>query len=157
MVATFGVTAGGTEVIAREKDPSPVQLSRPMKTRAPMPEASRPGSATRLSVTPPMPAASMIRKAPSSGEPSRVLIAAKLPAEAMMVSAMGGASFLTRWTVRAARPPPIAISGASGPSTAPRLSVARAARTTPGRSRSTGGPPPTLNPKAGEWPAFPGR
>ena len=27
----------------------------------------------------------------------------------------------------------------------------------PGRSRSTGGPPPTWKPSAGEWPAFPGR
>ena len=74
-----------------------------------------------------MPAASMIRNAPSSGEPSSVLMAAKLPAEAMMVSAIGGASFLIRRTVRAARPPPIAISGASGPRTAPRLSVGKAA------------------------------
>ena len=53
-----------------------------------------------------------------------MLIAAKLPADAMTVSAIGGASFLTRRTVRAARPPPMAMSGASGPSTAPRLSVA---------------------------------
>ena len=93
MVATVGSTAGGTEVSASEKVPRPVQLSRPTKTSAPMPEASSPGSATRLSVTPPMPATSMIRNAPSSGEPSRVLIAAKLPADAMIVRAIGGASF----------------------------------------------------------------
>ena len=80
-----------------------------------------------------MPAASMMRNAPSRGEPRRVLIAAKLPAEAMTVTAIGGTSFLIRRTVRAARPAPMAMSGASGPSTAPRLSVASDARTMPGR------------------------
>ena len=121
IVATVGSTAGGTEVSASENVPRPVQLSRPTKTRAPTPEASSPGRATRLSVAPPMPAASMIRKAPSRGEPSSVLIAAKLPAEAITVTAIGGASFFSRWMVSAARPPPIAIRGASGPRTAPRL------------------------------------
>ena len=156
MLARVGSTAGGTEVSASEKLPSPVQLFMPTKTSAPMPDASSPGSATRLSVIPPMPAASMIRKAPSTGEPSRVLIAAKLPAEAMMVKAIGGTSFLRRWTVSAARPPPIAIRGASGPRTAPRLSVVNEASTIPGNSRSTGGPP-VWNPNAGEWPPLPGR
>ena len=104
-----------------------------------------------------MPAASMMRNAPSRGEPSRVLIAAKLPADAMIVTAIGVTSFLTRRTVRAARPPPMAMSGASGPSTAPRLSVASEARTMPGRWRSTGGPPPIWKPRAGEWPPGPGR
>ena len=94
-----------------------------------------------------MPAASMIRKAPSSGEPSRVLIAAKLPADAMIVSAIGGASFFTRCTVSAARPPPIAISGASGPSTAPRLSVASAARTMPGQLPVDRRTPPVVEPE----------
>ena len=84
-VANVGGTAGGTDGSASEKVPRPVQLSRPTKTSAPMPEASRPGSATRLSVMPPIPATSMIRNAPSTGEPSRVLIAAKLPADAMIV------------------------------------------------------------------------
>ena len=69
-----------------------------------MPEASSPGSATRLSVSPPMPAASMIRNAPRMGDPSRVLMAAKLPADAMIVSAMGGASFFSRCTVERAEP-----------------------------------------------------
>ena len=122
-----------------------------------MPEASRPGRATRLSVAPAIPAASMMRNAPSRGEPSRVLTAAKLPAEAMTVRAIGVASFLTSRTVSAASPDPMAISGASGPSTAPRLSVAREARTMPGRYLSTGGPPPTEKPRAGEWPPGPGR
>ena len=92
----------------------------------------------------------MIRNAPSTGEPSRVLIAAKLPADAMIVRAIGGASFFTRCTASAPRPPPIAINGASGPSTAPRLSVVSAARMMPTSSRPLGGPPPVLNPKAGE-------
>ena len=65
-------------------------------------------------------------------------MAAKLPADAMIVTAIGGASFFARRTARAPSPPPIAISGASGPSTAPRLSVVSAARTTPGRSRLGG-------------------
>ena len=122
-----------------------------------MPEASSPGSATRLSVRPPTPAASMIRNAPRMGEPSSVLIAAKLPADAMIVTAIGGASFFARRTVSAASPPPIAMRGASGPSTAPRLSVVSAASTTPGSSRPVGGPPPVLKPNAGECPALPGR
>ena len=157
MVATVGFTAGGTVGSASEKVPSPVQLSRPTKTSAPMPEASSPGSATRLSVAPLTPATSMIRNAARSGEPKSVLMAAKLPAEAMMVSAIGGASLLISRTVSAASPPPMAISGASGPRTAPRLSVASEARMTPGRSRSTGRPPSVWNPKAGECPQLPGR
>ena len=111
-VANVGGTAGGTDVSASEKLPRPVQLSRPTKTNAPIPEASRPGSATRLSVIPLTPATSMIKNAPSTGEPSSVLIAAKLPAD-VIISAIGGASFFARLTVSAARPPPIAISGAS--------------------------------------------
>ena len=149
-VATVGVTSGGTVVSAREKSPRPVQLSSPTNTIAPTPAASRPGRTTRLSLAPAIPAASMIRNAPSRGEPSSVLIAAKLPADAMMVTAIGGASFLSRCTTSAARPPPIAISGASGPSTAPSASVVNEARTIAGSSRSTGGPPPVTNPKAGE-------
>jgi predicted methyltransferase len=130
-------------VNASEKSPRPVKESKPTKTSAPMPDASRPGNATRLSVAPPIPAASMIRNAPRMGEPSSVLTAAKLPADAMMVRAIGGASFFTRCTASAARPPPIAIKGASGPSTAPRHSVLSAARKTadqfrPGRRSATG-------------------
>jgi hypothetical protein len=98
-----------------------------------------------------------MRNAPSTGEPSNVLTAAKLPAEARIVTAIGAASFLARRTASAPNPAPIAINGASGPRTAPRLSAAIAARAMPGRSRPTGAPPPAWNPKAGEWPPFPGR
>ena len=83
-------------------------------------------------------------------------MAAKLPAEAITTAAMGGASFLTRWTASAPSPPPMAISGASGPRTTPRLRVAREARITPGSSAAVGAPP-ALNPSAGLWPAVPGR
>ena len=152
-----GATEGGTDVSDSENVPSPVQLSRPTNTSAPMPEASSPGRATRLRVAPPIPATSMIRKAPRMGDPSRVLIAAKLPADAITVWAIGGASFLTRRTVRAASPPPRAISGASGPSTAPRLRALRAARPTPASSDPFGAPAPAWKPKAGEWPPLPGR
>ena len=86
-----------------------------------------------------------------------MLIAAKLPADAMTVWAIGGASLFARRTVSAARPPPMAIRGASGPRTAPRLSVVKAARMMPGSSLETGGPPSAWNPNAGECPPLPGR
>ena len=99
----------------------------------------------------------MSRKAPANGLPSSVLMAAKLPAPAMTTVAIGGASLFTKWTVSAPSPPPMAMSGASGPSTAPRASVAMEARATPGILMGSGGPPPTLNPSAGECPPRPGR
>ena len=51
----------------------------------------------------------------------------------------------------------MAMSGASGPSTAPRAKVAMEARATPGTSMASGGPPPTLSRLAGECPPRPGR
>ena len=93
----------------------------------------------------------MIRNAPSRGEPSRVLIAAKLPAEAMIVSAIGGASFLTRCTVRAAE------AAADGDQRCLRPEHgAEAQRGQRGQDDAgqlavlTGGPPPIWKPKAGE-------
>ena len=85
------------------------------------------------------------------GEPSSVLMAAKLPADAMIVSAIGGASFFTRCTASAARPPPIAIKRRLR-ARVPRPGSAwlSAARMMPSSSGPTGGPPPVLNPKAGE-------
>ena len=90
----------------------------------------------------------MRRKAPTNGEPSRVLMAAKLPAAAMTVAAMGGASLAASLTARTPSPPPMAMSGASGPSTAPSDRVASAARTTPNNSIGWGAPP-VLSPSAG--------
>ena len=83
----------------------------------------------------------MSKTLPSNGDPSRVLIAAKLPALAMMRMAVGGESFLIARMASPPSPPPSAISGASGPRTAPSASVASAANTTPGNSIGSGAPP----------------
>ena len=83
-------------------------------------------------------------------------MAAKLPAAPMTTAAMGGASRLTRWTARTPRPLPMAISGASGPNTIPRLSVANAAAMMPNSSTGCTGPP-DLKPSEGSWPPVPGR
>jgi hypothetical protein len=125
----------GRPGIASENVPRPVQSSRPVNTSAPTPEASRPGSITSSSVAPPMPLASMSRNAPISGLPRRVLIAAKLPAAdttAIAREVSPGCRFSAERTAQAARPPPSAMSGASGPSTAPNPSVASAASAMPG-------------------------
>ena len=90
------------------------------------------------------------------GEPNSVLMAAKLPAEAMTMAAVGGASLLASLTANMPSPPPMAMSGASGPRTTPRLRVASAATITPGSSIGVGAPP-ALNPSAGTWPPVPGR
>jgi hypothetical protein len=127
-----------------------------MKISEPTPEASRPGSSTRPSVGPPSPDASISKNAPTRGEPSKVLIAAKLPAEATTARARSGTSRRARRNASAARPPPSKISGISGPSTAPKISVASAARITPGSCSAVGGPC-ILNPPAGEGPPRPGR
>ena len=155
-MAPVGWLNGGRPGMASEKLPNPVSESRPMKMRVPMPAASSPGTSTRPRSGPPSPDASIRRKAATMGEPSRALMAAKLPAEAITTAAVGGASFLTRCTARAPSPPPMAMSGASGPRTTPRLRVASEARITPGSSTAVGAPP-ALNPSAGLWPAVPGR
>ena len=154
--ARSGWANGGTSGNDREKVPSPVQESRPMKISDPTPAATRPGTSTSPSVGPPSPEASISRNAPSRGDPSSVLTAAKLPAAATTAVAWSGTSRLARRTANAARPAPSAISGASGPSTAPRLRVASAAIAMPGSSIGDG-TPPALNPSAGEWPPRPGR
>jgi hypothetical protein len=63
---------------------------------------------------------------------------------------------LIRWTARTPRPLPMAISGASGPITAPRLRLAKAAMMIPGSSIG-GTAPDALNPSAGLCPPVPGR
>ncbi len=91
----------------------------------------------------------MRRNAPTIGEPSRVEIAAKLPATPTTTAAIGGAPFRSRWIARTPRPLPIAMSGASGPRTTPRLRVTNAATTIPGSS--IGGTGPEFSkPSAGE-------
>ena len=115
----------------KEKVPKPVRLSSPTKIRAPTPAESNPGTSTNSIIGPPRPAISIRRKAPTMGEPKSVAMAAKLPATPITTTAIGGASRLNRCIARTPRPLPIAISGASGPNTAPRLSVAKAAATMP--------------------------
>ena len=83
-------------------------------------------------------------------------MAAKLPAPATTFSALAGTGRRLSRTTQMASPPPMAISGASGPSTTPSASVARAARITPGSSDGLGAPP-AWNPSAGECPPRPGR
>jgi len=50
----------------------------------------------------------------------------------------------------------MAISGASGPSTTPKLSVENDTRTMPGSSIGSTAPD-GVNPSAGSWPLVPGR
>ena len=147
----------GMSGIESENLPNPVRLSRPMKMSAPIPAASRPGTSTTPIIAPPIPEASINRNAPASGDPPmRVLIAAKLAAAATINTPCFGASFLMKCIASTPSPLPIAISGASGPSTAPRLSVANEAMMMPGRSIGLTAPA-ALNPSAGSWPAVPGR
>ena len=149
---------GGSPGMANENVPNPVSEFSPTKMSVPTPAANNPGTRTSSRSGPPIPAASISKKAPRIGEPKRVLMAAKLPAEAMTMAAAGGASRLASCTESSPNPPPMAISGASGPSTTPRLSVASAGDHHARKLvRAVGAPPPVLNPSAGMCPAVPGR
>ena len=106
----------------------------PMKTTEPIPADIRPGSSTRGSIGPPSPAASIKMIAPMTGEPKMVAIAANAALAASTAMTWSGVSFFTSFTARTARPPPRAMSGASGPSTRPRPRVASAASKMPGSS-----------------------
>src|SRR6185437_9638454 len=64
-------------------------------------------------------------------------------------------SRLASLTARTASPPPSAIAGASGPTTAPKARLATAATKMPGSSAGSA-TPPGLKPSAGEWPPRPG-
>ena len=146
--ATVGVVNVGMSGTASENVPNPVSLSKPRKMSDPTPAARRPGTNTTPSIGPAIPETSISRNAPAKGEPKRVLTAAKLPAAAIINTACVGAPFLMRCIARTPSPLPIAISGASGPSTTPRLRVANAAMTMPGRSIGLTGPD-ALKPSAG--------
>ena len=76
-------------------------------------------------------------------------IAAKLPVAAMTAPVLAGTSRLASFTASTASPPPRAISGASGPITAPSDRLASAARKMPGSSAGSA-TPPALKPSAGE-------
>ena len=101
--------------------------SRPRKISVPRPAARSPGTSTSTSIGPPRPEASSSRNAPGSGEPSSELMAAKLPVAAITAAAVGGASRAVSLTASTPSPLPMRINGASGPSTAPKASVASAA------------------------------
>ena len=106
----------------------------PMKMTEPIPADIRPGSRIRGSIGPPSPAASIKMIAPMTGEPKIVAIAANAALAASTAMTWSGVSFFTSRTATTARPPPSAMSGASGPSTSPRPRVASAASRMPGSS-----------------------
>ena len=148
-----GVNCSGTSEYAWVL--SPVQLAIPRNTSDPTPAAIKPGNKIKGSVAPPSPVASMIRIAAGIGDPKITAMAAKLPAAPSTITSCGGASFFARFTANIAIPPPIAMSGASGPSTRPSARVARAASATPGAY--LGSFPPAFRPSAGTCPPAPGR
>ena len=78
-----------------------------------------------------------------------MLIAAKLPVAAMTAAALGSMSRRASLTASTASPPPSAITGASGPTTAPSPMLATAARKMPGSSIPFA-TPCILKPSAGE-------
>ena len=86
-----------------------------------------------------------------------MLTAAKLPAAPITITAVSGASRLSRCTASTPSPLPIAISGASGPSTTPRLSVTNDASDDARQLDREHGAPPALKPSAGLCPPVPGR
>ncbi len=99
------------------------------------------------SIAPPSPLASITSTAATIGEPKITEIAAKLPAAPRISSSWGGASRFASFTVKTATPPPIAMSGASGPSTSPSPRLANAASAMPGTM--FGSVLPTWSPCAG--------
>ena len=124
---------------------------------APTPEASSPGTSTRPIIGPPSPDASISKNAPVIGDPSSVLMAAKLPAAPSTLTPWAGTGRRRAALVAStARPLPSAMSGISGPITAPKASDASAAQMTPGSSTGAGGGC-TAKPGAGDAPPLPGR
>lgn len=121
---------------------------------APIPLDSRAGSITANSCGPPTPATSMSSTAATNGLPKIAEMAAAAPAapSSAVLASVAGARTRSRNT--RARPPPRAISGASGPSTAPSGRLATAARTTPGTAAFDA--PPECRPAAGMCPPRPG-
>ena len=85
-----------------------------------------------------------------------MLTAAKLPVAAMTAPVLAGTSRFDSLTASTARPPPRAITGASGPMTTPSARPASDASRMPGSSARVA-TPPALKPSAGEWPPRPGR
>ena len=102
-----------------------------MKISAPIPLDARQGSSVRRTCLPAKPTTSSISTAATSGLPKMVAIAAAEPATATGVAPCGDSRSLVRLAASRARPPPNAISGASGPTTAPSTRLKVAARSTP--------------------------
>ena len=97
-----------------------------------------------------------MRNAPASGDPNSVLTAAKLPVAATTdATFVGTVPRRARRTASTARPPPMAMSGASGPTTTPSPMLAIAAAAMP--SIAVGpGYPLAWKPSAGDSPPRPG-
>ena len=134
---------------------SPVSESRPRKISDADAGGQQPGHQHEPEHRAAEPDASSSRNAPSSGEPSSELIAAKLPAAAITAAAVGGRVARREAHGQHAEPAAHRISGASGPSTAPK--PAWRARRAPRRGARSGQRPAALKPSAGEWPPVPGR
>lgn len=127
----------------------------PVKSRPPTPLDSRHGSTTNINWGRASPSTSRKITAATSGLPKIAEIAAADPAAARIVALLGSVDRRVRRMASRASPLPIAISGASGPTTAPPTRLATAAITTPGTSTGRVAPAPT--PSTGGWPARPGR
>ena len=119
----------------------------PTSMSDPMPAASMPGTSTTGNRGPPSPAASITTIEAISGDSKIIARAANVPAAAITAVNSSVASFLTRRMTKTPRPPPSAMSGASGPRTTPSPMPATAARRTLGSS--IGWVTPVLSPSAG--------
>ena len=134
---------------------SPVQLPSPVNSTAPTPLETKHGTMATMTVPLAIATTSSSRITATSGLPKMVAIAAADPASAMSIRPCGSDPSFVRSAANSARPPPRAISGASGPITAPSDRPARAASVTPGRLRGSVSPP--ARPSAGTCPPRPGR
>ena len=112
--------------------PRPVHWPRPVNNKAPTPLETRHGRTTSNVRLRSRPSSSRKITTATRGLPKMADIAAAAPAAATMATAPGSSPILVRLMARRASPPPIAINGASGPSTAPPTRLAAAASTTPG-------------------------
>ena len=131
----------------------PPQSPRPRKIRKPIDAATRPGIRIGIRDAPSPTPASISSIPATSGPPNKAEIAENEPAV--------DNTFVSRSSARAnparATPTtdPSAISGASGPRTAPNASEASAASAIPGPCAIGVGA--TLMPTSGLWPPSPGR
>jgi hypothetical protein len=117
---------------------SPVNDPIPSETSVPIPAASSPGTRIRRSLGPPIAVASIRITAAINGDSKMNESAENAPATPMICSACGGVFGRARLMASTATPVPIAINGASGPSTRPPPIVASPASAIPGTAR---GPP----------------